>query len=75
MQLVLTNVNGAYKSSVTKMWEVFLGDGIIKTSGAVHLYLKTNAILYILYDSLKLDMHMQFFIAQAFSRKNIQFLI
>ncbi|XP_020285535.1 cytochrome P450 4C1-like isoform X2 [Pseudomyrmex gracilis] len=35
-KIVLTNVNGVDKSSVTKMWEVFLGDGIIRTSGASH---------------------------------------
>ncbi|XP_071563046.1 cytochrome P450 4C1-like isoform X2 [Temnothorax nylanderi] len=33
---VLANKNGNYKSSVTKTWEMFLGDGLIRTSGAAH---------------------------------------
>ncbi|XP_011699665.1 PREDICTED: cytochrome P450 4d2-like [Wasmannia auropunctata] len=35
-KLVLTNVNGTYKTSVTKTWEVIIGDGIVRTSGATH---------------------------------------
>ncbi|KYM82995.1 Cytochrome P450 3A13 [Atta colombica] len=31
-KLVLTNVNGNYKSSVTQTWEAILGDGIIRAS-------------------------------------------
>ncbi|XP_071563009.1 cytochrome P450 4C1-like isoform X2 [Temnothorax nylanderi] len=33
---VLANKNGNYKSSVTKTWEMLLGDGILRTSGAAH---------------------------------------
>ncbi|XP_012061597.1 PREDICTED: LOW QUALITY PROTEIN: cytochrome P450 4C1-like [Atta cephalotes] len=35
-KLVLTNVNGNYKSSVTQTWEAILGDGIIRASGVSH---------------------------------------
>lgn len=35
-KVVLTHVNGNNKSTVTKPWEIFLGDGIIRTSGAPH---------------------------------------
>ncbi|XP_018347833.1 PREDICTED: cytochrome P450 4C1-like [Trachymyrmex septentrionalis] len=35
-KLVLTNVNGNYKSSVTQTWKAILGDGIIRASGASH---------------------------------------
>jgi len=30
---VLTNKNGNNKSSVTKLWDVFFGDGIIRAAG------------------------------------------
>ncbi|XP_071641752.1 cytochrome P450 4C1-like isoform X2 [Temnothorax longispinosus] len=33
---VLANKNGNYKNSVTKTWEILLGDGILRTSGAAH---------------------------------------
>ncbi|KAL6265544.1 hypothetical protein P5V15_002339 [Pogonomyrmex californicus] len=35
-KLVLANANGNYKSSVTKPWDVLLGEGIIRASGATH---------------------------------------
>ncbi|XP_011707251.1 PREDICTED: cytochrome P450 4C1-like [Wasmannia auropunctata] len=35
-KLVLVNENGNDKSSVTKLWDVFLGDGVIRASGTTH---------------------------------------
>ncbi|KAG5326375.1 CP4C1 protein, partial [Acromyrmex heyeri] len=35
-KLVLTNINGNYKTSVTQTWEALLGEGIIRASGASH---------------------------------------
>lgn len=42
MQPVLSHTNGNYKSSVTALWEPFLGDGIIRVSGmcVVHMCLQ-----------------------------------
>ncbi|XP_011068876.1 PREDICTED: cytochrome P450 4c3-like [Acromyrmex echinatior] len=35
-KLVLTNINGNYKNSVTQPWKALLGEGIIRASGASH---------------------------------------
>lgn len=38
MQIVLTHEHGNYKTSVTKNLEIFLGDGIIRSSGITTEY-------------------------------------
>ncbi|KAL0134473.1 hypothetical protein PUN28_001337 [Cardiocondyla obscurior] len=35
-KLLLSKENGNYKDSVTKLWDTFLGNGIIRASGAAH---------------------------------------
>jgi len=49
MQLVLTNVNGNYKSSVTQTWEAILGDGIIRASGLLYLNMINIHFSYLLF--------------------------
>lgn len=47
MQLVLTNENGNNKTTATKLWEVFFGQGIIRISGIIFMFKYNKCSLFI----------------------------